>query len=56
MNANEKHPEQTESLYIRKPRLLRVAQELSKFEEPYRAMDALLLLLKSCSENPANSN
>lgn len=56
MNTNEKQPKQIESLYIRKPRLLRVAQELSKFEEPYKAMDALLLLLKGCTENPANSN
>lgn len=48
--------ETTESLYIRKPRLLRVAQELAKFEDPYKAMDALLLLLKGCAENPANSN
>lgn len=56
MNTGEKMPEQAESLYIKKPRLLRVAQELSKFEEPYRAMDALLLLLKGCAENSANSN
>lgn len=56
MNESQKLSEQTESLYIRKPRLLRVAQELSKFEEPYRAMDAMLLLLKGCTENPANTN
>lgn len=47
--------ETTESLYVRKPRLLRVAQELAKFEEPYKAMDTLLLLLKGCTENPTNT-
>lgn len=56
MNENQKLSERAESLYIRKPRLLRVAQELSKFDEPHRAMDALLLLLKGCAENSANTN
>lgn len=45
-----------ESLYIRKPRLLRVAEELSKFEEPYKAMDAMLLLLEGCTKDSANAN
>lgn len=31
-------------LYQRKPRLYRVACELSKFEDPYKALDVLLAL------------
>lgn len=42
-------------LYIKKPRLLRVAEELSKFEDPHKAMSALLLLLEGCTKDSANS-
>ena len=45
-----------ESLYIKKPNLLRVAEELSKFKEPYKAMDVLLLLLEGCAKDSANTN
>lgn len=34
-------------LYQRKPRLYRVALELSKFDDPYKALDLLLALVGS---------
>lgn len=34
-------------LYQRKPRLYRVALELSKFDDPYKALDLLLALVES---------
>lgn len=34
-------------LYKRKPRLYRVACELSKFDDPYKALDMLLALVGS---------
>lgn len=35
---------ETKELYQRKPRLYRVAIELSKFDDPYKALDLLLAL------------
>ena len=45
-----------EGVYIRKPRLLCVAKELSKFEEPYKTMDAMLLLLESCAKDSTDTD
>ena len=35
------------ALCVRKPRLYRVACELSTYEEPYRALDALMAILSA---------
>lgn len=34
-------------LYLRKPRLYRVALELSKFDNPHKALDLLLFYVRS---------
>ena len=39
-----------EELYQKKPRLYRVALELSKFDDPYKALDMLLALVGSTQE------
>ena len=41
-------------LYKRKPRLYQVALELSKFDDPYKALDALLALVMSMTKEGAN--
>ena len=41
-------------LYKRKPRLYRVALELSKFDDPYKAIDMLLALVGSTQEKEDN--
>lgn len=42
-------------LHIKKPKLLRVAEELSRFKDPKRAESALFLLLESCTKNCADA-
>ena len=41
--------------YIKKPNLLRVATELAKFTDPCKATDALLFVLKGCTDNPTDT-
>lgn len=41
-------------LYLRKPRLYRVALELSKFDNPHKALDLLLSLVGSTQKKEDN--
>lgn len=47
--------ENVKSLHIRKPKLLRVAEELSKFKDPPRAKSTLFFLLESSAQNCADT-
>lgn len=41
-------------LYKRKPRLYQVALELSKFDDPYKALDLMLALVESTQKKEDN--
>lgn len=45
---------ETKELYQRKPRLYQVALELSKFDDPYKALDMLLALVGSTQKKEDN--
>lgn len=45
---------ETKELYQRKPRLYQVALELSKFDDPYKALDLLLALVGSTQKKEDN--
>lgn len=45
---------ETKELYQRKPRLYQVALELSKFDNPYKALDLLLSLVESTQKKEDN--
>lgn len=44
-----------DSKYAGRPNLWRVAKELARFSDPYKAADALLLAIKSRADDTANS-
>lgn len=45
----------TEKKYIDRPNLLRVAQELAKFEAPLKAADALMRAVEGGAKDGANA-